>query len=388
MRVAILLAVESFEHFFGDQLGLTPDEYVEGYRNDWAWDWCEALRRDGVQATIYVPSLRESGIRPTPDGFAVRFVSLGRAYEPWVRLPLLKRSPLGRYVAQGAGTAAMLRPLRAGLAADGVDALLVQEYLTARFDLLASVLGTPVVGVEQGMRDKREVKWLKRRSLPRAATVVVQTRFQADKVHRYGGRAEHLPNGVDTAVYAPDPAVTPDPATIVCAARLHDTQKRTSDLIRAVGLLGEPWRLELLGRGPDEHELRALASSLGLEARVDFAGFIEDKSEVRDRLRRATVFALPSRFEGLPVALLESMSCGAPAVGTSIPAIAEVIEDGVSGRLVPLGDPPALASAIAEVAADRARYSAAARERVEAHYSIDRLGRDLHTALRGATRAV
>jgi glycosyltransferase involved in cell wall biosynthesis len=81
------------------------------------------------------------------------------------------------------------------------------------------------------------------------------------------------------------------------------------------------------------------------------------------------------------------MSCGAPAVGTSIPAIAEVVEDGVSGRLVPLGDPPALASAIAEVGADRTHYSAAARERVEALYSIDRLGRDLHTALRGATRA-
>ena len=387
MRVAILLAVESFEHFFGDQLGLTPDEYVAGYRNDWAWDWCEALRRDGVESVVYVPSLRERGLRPTSDGFAVRFVPLGRAYEPWVRAPVLKRSPLGRYAAQAAGTAAMLRPLRAALGADRADALLVQEYLTARFDLLPGRVGVPVVGVEQGMRDKREVKWLKRRSLPRAATVLVQTRYQADKVRRYGGRAEHLPNGVDTAFFAPDQAVSPDPATIVCAARLHDTQKRISDLIRAVAELGAPWRLSLLGRGPDEQDFRALAASLGVADRVEFAGFIDDKAEVRERLRRATVFALPSRFEGLPVALLEAMSCGAPAVGTSIPAIAEVIEDGVSGRLVPLADPSALAAAIAEVAGDRPRYSAAARERVERSFSLDRLGRDLHAVLRGATRA-
>jgi glycosyltransferase involved in cell wall biosynthesis len=119
---------------------------------------------------------------------------------------------------------------------------------------------------------------------------------------------------------------------------------------------------------------------------VHFAGFVDDKAEVRERLRRCTVFALPSRFEGLPVALLEAMSCGAPAVGTSIPAIAEVIEDGVSGRLVHLEDPPALAEAIAAVASDRERYSAAARERIERRFSIDRLGRDLHAAIRGATR--
>jgi glycosyltransferase involved in cell wall biosynthesis len=54
---------------------------------------------------------------------------------------------------------------------------------------------------------------------------------------------------------------------------------------------------------------------------------------------------------------------------------------------VPLGDPPALAAAIAEVAGDRPRYSAAARERVERSFSLDRLGRDLHAVLRGATRA-
>jgi glycosyltransferase involved in cell wall biosynthesis len=108
---------------------------------------------------------------------------------------------------------------------------------------------------------------------------------------------------------------------------------------------------------------------------------------VRRRLRRATVFALPSAFEGLPVALLEAMGCGAPAVGTSIPAIAEVIEDGVSGRLVPLGDPPALADAIAAVGGDRERYSAAARERIEQRFSLDRLGRELHAVIRSATRA-
>nr|MDQ3936531.1 hypothetical protein [Actinomycetota bacterium] len=94
-RVAILLAVESFEHFFEGQLGLSTDAYVEGYRHDWAWDWCAALSAQGVEPVLYVPSVEHEGLRPTPDGHAVRFVRLGRGYRPWVRFPVLKRSPLG-----------------------------------------------------------------------------------------------------------------------------------------------------------------------------------------------------------------------------------------------------------------------------------------------------
>ncbi|HEX8742427.1 MAG TPA: glycosyltransferase [Thermoleophilaceae bacterium] len=385
MRVAILLTVESFEHFFEDQLGVDAAAYVEGYRNDWAWDYCAALAARGAEPLVYVPSLRESGLRPTPDGYAVRFVPLGRGYRPWVRFPVLKRSPLGRYAAQAASAATMLAPLRAGLAEDRVDVLLVQEYWTARFDLFAARLETPIVAVDQGLPDRRELKALKRRTLPRAARVVVQTGAEAEKVRRYGGDPVQIPNGVDTDRFAPDPAVEREPGLVVCAARLADAHKRQSDLIRAIARLDEPWRLELLGIGPDEQLLRSLAAELGVAGRVEFAGFVSDKDELRERFRRCSVFALPSAFEGLPVALLEAMSAGAPAVGSDIPPIAEVVEDGVNGRLVPVASPAALADAIAAVGAAHEPYSARAREAIVRRFGSARMGAELERVIAAAT---
>lgn len=384
-RVAILLSVESFEFFFLDQLGVDAGAYVEGYRNDWAWDYCEALAAQGVEPLVYVPSIERDSLEPTPDGYAVRFVPLGRAYRPFVRFPVLKRSPVGRYAGMAAGARSMLEPLRRALRTDGVDVLMVQEYWTGRFDVLASGLDTPIVAVDQGMRDRRELKLAKRRTLPRAARVIVQTRAEAEKVRRYGGEPVQVPNGVDTERFSPDPAAERDPYLAVCAARLNDLQKRQSDLIRAVARLGDPWRLALIGNGPDETRFRALARELGAADRIEFAGFM-DRDRVRDRFRRCAVFALPSAFEGLPVALLEAMSCGAPAVGSTIPAIAEVVEDGVSGRLVPVGRPELLADAIAAVGADRERYSRAARDSIVRRYDSRRMGEDLRRVIDDATR--
>jgi glycosyltransferase involved in cell wall biosynthesis len=386
-RVAILLTVESFEHFFEDQLGVDARAYVDAYRNDWAWDYCNALSARGIEPLVYVPSLSRSGLEPTPDGFAVRFVPIGRAYAPWVRLPVLKRSPLGRFAAQSVSGVSMLAPLRRGLAADGIGVLLVQEYWTARFDLFATRLPTPIVAVDQGMPDRHEVKLLKRLTLPRAACVVTQTGAEAEKVRRYRGSPVQVPNGVDTERFAPDPGVERDPGLVVCAARLNDPQKRQSTLIRAIARLDPPWRLELIGNGPDERRLRALAAELGVADRVLFTGFLSDRDQVRDRFRRSTVFALPSAFEGLPVALLEAMSCGVPAVGTAIPAIAEVIEDGVNGALVPLDRPDRIAAAIVAIGTAHERYSQAARSSIASRFSADRMGDALARVVENASDA-
>ena len=387
-RIGILLSAESFEQFFEGELSLDADAFVAGYRNDWSWGYCRALAERGIEPVIYVASTRRDGLEHTPDGFAVRFLPIGRAYAPWVRVPALKRSPPGRFVAQGVSAATLLGPLRRGIEDDDVDVLFVQEYWTARFDLLVSRLDVPVIAVDQGMRDRREVKVLKRRTLPRARWVVTQTGAESEKVRRYGGRAVQVPNGVDTDHYSPDPVVEREPGLIVCAARLDDSQKRQSDLIRAVALLDQPWRLELIGTGPDERRLRALARELGVAERVTFTGFLGNKDDVRQYFRRCTVFALASAFEGLPLALLEAMSCGAPAVGADIPAIAEVIEDGVNGALVPLGSPERLAEGIATVGARREQYSEAARDSIVRRFGADRMGTELERLVRDArTRA-
>lgn len=108
----------------------------------------------------------------------------------------------------------------------------------------------------------------------------------------------------------------------------------------------------------------------GVEDRVVFAGVTHD---VPSYLRAADVFALPSRREGLPVALLEAMACGVPVVASHLPGATDaIIDDGVNGLLVEPGDVPAMAEAIASVVRDPARAAAlgaAARATVRDRYA-------------------
>jgi glycosyltransferase involved in cell wall biosynthesis len=372
---ALLLSTEYFEAFYGRDLGLDVEDYLESYRNDWSWDWCDALRARGVNALIYMPSLHEAGPRQTHEGVGVRFLRVGALFTPWVRLPVLRRSPPGRYVAQAVNAMAFLRPLRAALALDAVDVLLVQEYWTGRFDVLASRVDVPILAVDQGLPDRRELKLLKRRTLPRAHRVLTQTTAERTKVASLGATAERLPNGVDTEFWSPaDEDVARTPRTVLTVARLLDMQKRISDLIAAVAALGENWQLRVVGSGPDEAALRAFAARSGAEHRVTFLGFTTDKTVVRDECRRCSVFALPSAYEGLPMALLEAMSCGAAVVGSDIPAIAEVISDDRDGLLFPVRDSARLASRLREAEDRRPELGNAARTTTEQRYSQRAMG--------------
>lgn len=112
------------------------------------------------------------------------------------------------------------------------------------------------------------------------------------------------------------------------------------------------------------------AERAGLADRLRFAGLTHD---VPSYLQAADVFVLPSRREGLPVALLEAMACGLPSVASRLPGSTEaIIESGVNGVLVPSGDVGALADAIARVLSDageRRRLGAAARATIAQRYA-------------------
>jgi glycosyltransferase involved in cell wall biosynthesis len=383
VRAAILLSTDSFEDFFTREFGLTPDEYTSSYRNDWAWDWCAMLQSEGVDPAIYIASLKHEGVQETHDGVLVRFLKLGGAYGPWKHLPVLKRSPPARYVSQVANAQAMLPALRRAIREDEVGVLLIQEYWTGRFDRLAGALDTPFIAVDQGLPAGRELKAFKRRSFPRARVAITQTEAQAELVRERGGCAERIPNGVDTDFFAPDGTARAE-RTVAIVARLVDPQKRISDLLRSLALLPADWHLTIAGTGPDGAELEALAKRLGLFSRIEWLGFVGDKVEIRRLYSRSAVFALPSAWEGLPVALLEAMSCGAACVGSDIPAIAEVIEDGRTGYVVPVGEPDQLARAIESAGAAQNRLGAAAREAVQRRYSKGSSARRLAEVVRAA----
>jgi glycosyltransferase involved in cell wall biosynthesis len=121
-----------------------------------------------------------------------------------------------------------------------------------------------------------------------------------------------------------------------------------------------------------------------VEERVEFLGFISDKAELRRQLQRCDLFALVSRREGMPVALLEAMSCGAAVVGTDIPGIGEVVEDGVTGLLVPVGEPKRIAERIEEAYNRRAELGERARQAIELSYSESAVAARLAEIIRAA----
>lgn len=122
-------------------------------------------------------------------------------------------------------------------------------------------------------------------------------------------------------------------------------------------------RLMLVGLGPLEDQLRDQAERLGVADAVLFTGMRDDVFELLPAL---DVFVLSSRFEGLPIALLEAMASGVAPVATRVGGIPEVITDGEDGLLVDPGDPGLLAAALTKLLADdtdRTRMATAARHR-------------------------
>lgn len=125
-------------------------------------------------------------------------------------------------------------------------------------------------------------------------------------------------------------------------------------------------RLVLVGSGPLEESLRDHARRLRLDEAVTFTG---PRDDVYDLLPALDVFVLSSRFEGLPIALLEAMASGVAPVATRVGGIPEVLTDGVDGHLVEPGDPSALAASLVKLLVDtepRASLATAARERAAA----------------------
>ncbi|MGH7354695.1 MAG: glycosyltransferase [Candidatus Rokuibacteriota bacterium] len=107
-----------------------------------------------------------------------------------------------------------------------------------------------------------------------------------------------------------------------CAARF-DPVKRLDLLVRACAALPDPAaRLVLIGRGPEDRRLRALATNLGVASRIVFAGEIPDAARL---FLAFDVYAAPSAKEGMPVAVLEAMALGLPVVASDIPAHREVL---------------------------------------------------------------
>jgi glycosyltransferase involved in cell wall biosynthesis len=129
----------------------------------------------------------------------------------------------------------------------------------------------------------------------------------------------------------------------------------------------------LVGDGTERPNLEKTASSLGIKNSVIFAGMRKDVPEILSILN---VFVLPSLNEGLPMALLEAHAARIPVVATRVGAIPDVLEDGVTGILIPPKDPQAIAEAIIMILSDKQLASGIAQkgfERVRDNFSSEKM---------------
>jgi colanic acid/amylovoran biosynthesis glycosyltransferase len=167
------------------------------------------------------------------------------------------------------------------------------------------------------------------------------------------------------------------PIHLITTGRLID-KKAHAYTLQALALLKQRhpehvFILDIVGEGPNEAMLKAEAARLGLNDIVRFHGGLPHRRTL-ELLQQAEIFVLPSvtasdgDMEGIPVAIMEAMAMGLVVVSTFHSGIPELVEDGVSGRLVPERDVEALADAIASIVADPeswSRYGNAGRRKVE-----------------------
>lgn len=147
---------------------------------------------------------------------------------------------------------------------------------------------------------------------------------------------------------------------VVCIANLHK-EKAVDVLVSAFAHLDGSWRLRVVGDGPERRALEEQAAALGLEHRVAFLGRLNREATL-DVLDHADLFALPSVREAFGLVFLEAAMRGIPAVGCLGTGAEEIICDGTSGRLVPQGDPRAVAEALEQMHNNHDAWGTAARE--------------------------
>ena len=186
-------------------------------------------------------------------------------------------------------------------------------------------------------------------------------------------RTASIPN-----FFRPDPQQRPDPAlaerVITCVARL-EYPKGVDVLLHAWGrMMREPagWRehlkprLRLVGRGEFRPQMERIAAELGINESVEFLGLRKD---VIDLLQQSWGFAMPSRWEGMPNALLEAMACGLPCVATRVSGSEDVVKDELNGLLVEPENPAELAWGLRRIIEDT---DLAQRQGIEARATIVR----------------
>lgn len=287
------------------------------------------------------------------------------------------RRDLGRAVrdlVRTAGVELLVAPDWLGLSAGVRTGCPVLVSCNGSATYFADLLGEPV---------RRSVRAAERLALRGADSVSAVSRFTAERTQALFGLADTprvLYNGVDLARF-PDPDAPPEPGLIVHLGTLV-RKKGVIDLAEAFSTVvadRPSTRLVVAGRdrpdartgAPSTWAMAASRLSADARAQVDQIGPV-DQSEIPGLLARADLAVFPSHAEANPVSWIEAMAAGRPIVGYAHGWATEVVEDGVTGWLVPPGDTEALAATVIEAMSDpdrRRAFGRRARRSTEERFS-------------------
>jgi len=242
-----------------------------------------------------------------------------------------------------------------------------------------------------------ELAWLRRW----ASRIMILNEGMIGEARQHGfleSRLVWMPNPVDTAEFRPaspeertrlrEKLGIPASALVAIYAGRLSAEKGLLQLLNAFAAVARATpaaTLVIVGDGQQRRELESRSAELGVAAQVRFAGRVPI-GDVAGWLQIADLFCMLSPSEGFSCALEEAMAAGLPSVVTDIPANSQLVDTGVHGILVPVGQPQAASEAIGRMMSDsvlRARMGEAARKRILDTYTLDRVCQRYEDLFRG-----
>jgi len=337
----------------------------------------EALAQAGMVNTVFAlqPFYRKK-VRPRLSGVETRWLR----YFSWP-------GGVGLPTAGAFGFARMVSQVRELQRLQKIDLIHAHAPLPCGHAamLLSHELGLPYVVSVHGLDAYataqvrgRAGQWCRRicqrvyRSSRRVICVSEKVREQVLAGTAGGCRTSVVYNGVNPEMFSRAEESPSQQPSVLSVGNLIPI-KGHDELVRAIASLSPEFpelTLEIIGSGEELSRLQALARERGIANRIHFLGR-QTRNQLAEAMRRCTIFALPSRFEGLGCVYLEAMSAGKPVIGCRGQGIAEIIQHGTNGFLVGAENEKELALAIAMLLRDgrlRARLGASARDTI-----LDRL---------------
>jgi starch synthase len=415
---------------FLDTIGVSLEAFCNEFTGSWMFGYVNALRRVGVRTFLICISARvaaPSRFIHAPTGATICVLPAPRIYRA-IRRKMLR--PYGRTVEQAFGEVrgarlllfpllALLRevvfylttPLRLlahELRREGCSAILCQEYEYPRFDacvLLGQLMHLPVFATFQGgdYQTSRLERFLRPLTLRACTGLIIPPQTEVQRVRvRYGispAKLARIFNPIDLEVWSATDrskaraglGIPLDARVVVWHGRVSIRQKGLDILLDAWERVcrertGRDLRLLLVGTGQDAEELRQRIAAMQLRGVLWVNEFVQDRTAIRRYLSAADVYVLPSRHEGFPVALVEAMGCSLPVVASDAQGVPDILEGGEAsgGLVVPRNNVAELALALAYALHDEAwshELGKRARDRVEACFSLETVGKQLRTFL-------